>query len=231
MRHLAPTLALTLLAAPAAAQSPDYAFTFTYPAQAARIPSLRASLEADRTRARASIARQAAAGRAEAQRSGFPFRRYESTTTWKVVTDTPRLLSLSGAVYTFTGGAHGSPGSTALVWDKAAGRRLAPKTLFTSPAALEAATRDAWCARLAAERRRRVGVQTTGPFTDCPRLAELTLLLGSARGGRIDRIGLLADPYVAGSYAEGTYEVTLPVTPAILRAVKPAYRTAFAIGQ
>ena len=59
----------------------------------------------------------------------------------------------------------------------------------------------------------------------------ITLLLGSARGGRIDRIGLLADPYVAGSYAEGTYEVTLPVTPAIVRAVKPAYRTAFATGR
>ena len=45
----------------------------------------------------------------------------------------------------------------------------------------------------------------------------------------IDRIGLIADPYVAGSYAEGAYEVTLPVTRAIIGTVKPEYRGAFAV--
>ncbi len=66
-------------------------------------------------------------------------------------------------------------------------------------------------------------------MNSCPSIKELTLLLGSTNGRAIDRIGLIADPYVAGSYAEGTYEVTLPVTPAILKTVKPAYRSAFAV--
>ena len=48
---------------------------------------------------------------------------------------------------------------------------------------------------------------------------------------RFDRIGLLAAPYVAGAYAEGSYEVTLPVTPKVLAAVKPEYKAAFALGK
>ena len=43
-----------------------------------------------------------------------------------------------------------------------------------------------------------------------------------------DRIGILIGPYEAGPYAEGGYEVTLPVTPAILAVVKPEYRASFA---
>ena len=42
-----------------------------------------------------------------------------------------------------------------------------------------------------------------------------------------DRVGFLIDPYTAGPYAEGTYEVTLPVTRAILAAVKPEYAESF----
>jgi len=56
------------------------------------------------------------------------------------------------------------------------------------------------------------------------------VLLGSSDRKAFNRIGLLAAPYVAGSYAEGTYEVTLPVTPAVLQAVKPEYKAAFALG-
>ncbi len=55
--------------------------------------------------------RDGAAGRREARKSGFPYNRYSFDKTWKVVTDTPRFLSLSGDSYSFTGGAHGSPAS------------------------------------------------------------------------------------------------------------------------
>ena len=46
-----------------------------------------------------------------------------------------------------------------------------------------------------------------------------------------DRIGFLIGPYAAGPYAEGSYDVTLPVTPAVIAAVKPEFRTAFAAGR
>lgn len=108
--------------------------------------------------------------------------------------------------------------------------RLDPIAVFTSPAALERAIAPIYCARLKAERARRLAPDqdTDDLFSKCPPLSDLTLLLGSTDRRRMSRIGLIADPYVAGSYAEGQYEVTLPVTPAILAMVKPAYRAAFA---
>lgn len=228
--RMAITMAAAAAIPAAAATSAPFDFAYAYPAQAARMPALRAWLEADKARLRAATARDAAAAEREARAAGFPYHRYETTRTWKVVTDTPRLLSLSGEAYSYTGGAHGSPGTLALLWDKAAARRIDPRSLFTTPAAIEAALRPAWCRWLDGERERRLGVNaaTYGP---CPPLKDLTLLLGSSNGRRIDRVGLVADPYVAGSYVEGTYEMTQPVTPVLLRAVKPAWRTAVILGR
>jgi hypothetical protein len=219
------------LAAPAPVKTADYSFTYSYPDSAAAIPPLRAWLEQDRKRLQAGTARQAAAARRESRDGSFPFRRYELQKTWKVVTSTPRFLSLSGHIYSYTGGAHGTPASTALLWDRVARIRLEPRAVFASLPALEKAMRPAYCARLNAERTRRLSgpVGENSPFPDCPALKELTLLLGSSDNRRFNRIGLIADAYVAGSYAEGAYEVTLPVTPAIVRTVKPAYRPAFAV--
>lgn len=208
----------------------DYSFAYSYPAEAAAIPRLRALLDAQGKALRARTARAAAAARRESRNGSFPYRRYETQKTWKVVTNTPRFLSLSSDAYEFTGGAHGNPSSGALVWDKGRGVSLDPRQVFVSPAALQRAIAPTYCARLRTERARRLAPyqDTSDTFAKCPTLKELTLLLGSSDRRRIDRIGLIADPYVAGSYAEGAYEVTLPVTPAILATVKPAYRSAFA---
>ena len=61
--------------------------------------------------------------------------------------------------------------------------------------------------------------------------SEVTVLMGSGDKAHFTRIGLIADPYVAGPYVEGSYEVTLPVSPALLKAVKPEYRSMFALGR
>jgi hypothetical protein len=235
MRKMMIALALVGVAGPAMAQvvtskarTADYEFSYAYPAAAARIPGLKTWLDAERTRIRAKTARDGAAARREARKAGFPFHRYSFDQTWKVVTDTPRFLSLSGDSYSFTGGAHGSPASYGLLWDKAAGRRLDPKAVFVSLPALQAAIRNDYCTRLKAEQRRRNQGEVSS-MNACPPLKDLTVLLGSTNGRAIDRIGLIADPYVAGSYAEGAYEVTLPVTQVILGAVKPDYRGTFVV--
>lgn len=227
-------MAMAMLVATAASgetvKTPDYTFAYDYPVEAAAIPALRKWLEADRAGTRSQTARDAAEARRDARGATYPFHAWETQKTWKVVTNTPRFLSLSLDGYTFTGGAHGTPFSGSLVWDKARGTRLEPEAVFTSPAALARAIPDL-CARLKAVRARRIApyVDTGDTFSQCPTLKELTLLLGSSNRQRIDRIGFIADPYIIGSYAEGPYELTLPVTPAILAAVKPAYRTAFTI--
>lgn len=224
---------ITGAAAPAAEKTADYSFDYSYPQEAARIPALRAWLEADKARLRTQTARDAAQERVEARDGGYPFRPYDTQKTWKLVTDTPRFLSLSGDVYSYTGGAHGTPGSMGMLWDKAAGKSIAPKLVFSSLPAAQGVIGPAFCAKLKAERRRRIGdaAASDGMFATCPTLKDLTVLLGSSGGGRFNRIGLIADPYVAGSYAEGAYEVTLPVTRALIGAVKPEYRTAFAVGR
>jgi hypothetical protein len=213
------------------AQTEDYTFAYSYPAAAAAVPALAAWLDERRAAVRAELDRDTAEFRAEARKEGFPYRAYDSTTEWKVVTETPRLLSLSADTYAYTGGAHGSPGFDAIVWDKAAGRRLAPTDLFASPAAIQAALGDAFCAALDKGRELRRGepvVRSGDSFSACPKVEEATLILGSTDGRAIDRIGLLVGPYVAGPYAEGTYDLTLPVTRAVMAAVKPEYREAFA---
>ncbi len=234
MRRLTAALILTAISGPAIAsdvsskaKTADYEFSYGYPAAATRIAGLKNWLDADRARLQAKTARDGAAARREARKAGYPYRRYSFDKSWKLVTQTPRFLSLSGDSYDYTGGAHGSPASYGLVWDKRAARRLEPKSVFGSGAALQAAVRTDYCARLRAEQRRR-NQGSVSSMNVCPPVKDLTLLLGSSNGRAIDRIGLIADPYVAGSYAEGAYEVTLPVTRSIIAAVKPEYRGAFA---
>lgn len=213
-------------------ETADFDFAYSYPPQAAAIPALAAWFDADRARARAQVAKEAAAFRAESSKDGFPFRKYDSTVAWSVVAETPRLLSLSAETYDYTGGAHGSPGFGALVWDKAAGRRIKPTALFRSEAALQEALGAAFCTRLDEERAKRRGAPVDrgsgDTFDNCPKVSEATLILGSRGRKAIDRVGLLVGPYVAGPYAEGSYDLSFPVTPALLNAVKPEYRDAFA---
>lgn len=233
-------VAAALLAAPMVAmaaagadksevKTADFSFSHAFPSEAAAIAPLRAFFEKERATLRAEITREAAEGRRSARRDKFEFYPYEASTVWQVVTSTPRLLSLSQSSYRFTGGAHGSTVSGAMIWDKTKQVRLAPVALFTSPAALWAAIRGPYCKALDAERLKRRGGQSDSVFGDCPPLKDLTLLLGSSNRRAIDRIGLVADAYVAGPYVEGAYEITLPVTPAIIAAVSPAYRDAFEV--
>lgn len=153
--------------------------------------------------------------------------------SWEVVADLPGYLSLSASIYSYTGGAHGNSGTTALIWDRGAQVAREPEDFFTSPASMQDVLGPQWCKGLSAARRRKMGGE--GPVDEttfpCPPIADLTILLGSAGKTAFDRIGLIADPYVAGSYAEGQYEVTIPVTPAVLKLVKPEFKSAFALGK
>ena len=228
------TLAVALAMPVAAIAQPPSGFRYTYPPAAARIAPLRAWLDADRKTLAARFLADVRTAKSEAKAGGFPYGDWDFQKEWSVVTETPRFLSLSGSLYTFTGGAHGGTASLALVWDKAARRRVAPTALFASAGAIQSALGAAFCDRLDMERVKRRGApvaRDSDPFNACPKVSEATLILGSTDRRAIDRVGLLVDQYVAGPYAEGMYEVTLPVTPALLGAVKPAYRAAFALGR
>lgn len=216
-------------------QNPRYSFSYAYPAAAAGIPALKAQLDNEMAKARAELASIAKEGESAAKAEDFEFNPFDQSTKWTVVTDLPGWLSLKRDYYEFTGGAHGNYGTGALLWDKAAGQARDVLTLFVSKAAFDAALRPAFCNALDKQRAERRGApvdRTSGDsFDDCLAPSDVTVLLGSSNKQQFNRIGLIADPYAAGPYAEGSYEVTLPVTPALLKAVKPEYRAAFAAGR
>ena len=207
-----------------------FEFDYSYPAAAGRIPALKAWLNTERAKARAQLIEDATAGRAEAKDSGFDYHAYAFGREWQTVTETPRFLSLSAQIYDYTGGAHPNHGYDSLLFDKQAGARVAPLTLFASNAAFDAVIQKPFCALLDKERSKRRGEPVTddgSPFNDCIKPSEQTVILGSSNGRTFDKVGVLVGPYAAGSYAEGDYEFTLAVTAALLRAVKAEYREAF----
>ncbi|MDJ0979888.1 MAG: DUF4163 domain-containing protein [Erythrobacter sp.] len=201
-------------------------FSYAWPAQVVAIPAFNTAFEARAITAREEFEAMAREAQAEAEQYGYPYRVFQTTWEWKLVGDTPLLLSLVGENYAYTGGAHGNSFFMTTVWDKEASVELAALDLFTSPAAFDAATRAQFCAQLAEERGRKLGgADVSG---DCPPLGDLAVALISSQGETIDAVQFLAAPYVAGSYAEGSYVITLDVSEDLLEAVRPAYQSAFA---
>jgi hypothetical protein len=215
-------------------KTPLYEFDYSYPAAAGRIPALKAWMEKDLASNRASIASEAREGKAEAAKNKFPFNGYESSMLWQVVTDLPGWLSLSGMTEEYTGGAHPNHGPTALLWNKAQNRQVKAIDLFDK-AALTAAIQPAFCAQLNKERGERRGQdidpKSTDMFDKCLDPVDEVIILGSADHQHFTRIGILIGPYEAGPYAEGDYDLTLPVTARVIAAVKPQYRSAFAVAR
>jgi len=213
--------------------TPLYEFNYTYPAQAASIPALAGWFRIDAAKHKRELIAQAKAGQAEAKADKRTYYPYGHSTKWAVVTDIPGWLSLSAERWESLGGAHPNPWQEGLVWDKRSGSRHRGTDFFVSHAALSAAIRAPFCAALNKQRAEKRGApvdpKSKDEFDACIDPAAQTVILGSTDKQHFTRIGVLVDPYNAGPYAEGNYEVTLPVTAAIIKAIKPMYRSAFAV--
>lgn len=212
-----------------------YIFDYAYPAAAAAIPALKAQLDADLDRQQQELAAEARAEAEAAKVEGFPFNLHSRSFDWKVVADLPGWLSLSTLAGSYTGGAHPNYGYQTILWDKSANVARVPADLFQSPQALSAAIRHDFCRGLNVQRTKKRGrpvdPASTDEFDGCIDPAEQVVILGSTDGALFSRIGVLVAPYNAGPYAEGDYEVTLPVTRSVLAAVKPEYRRYFVVSR
>ncbi|MCM0000971.1 MAG: DUF4163 domain-containing protein [Erythrobacter sp.] len=212
------------------------AFSYTWPAEVAAVPALVRRFTADRAALLAEQKVDFSEGLSLADPEGCFGCNRDLARDWAVIADTSRFLVLSGSLYVYSGGAHGNTGFDALVWDRKARKAFESSKMFRSEAALQAALGAPWCAALRAERAERLGEEASAIMDEddifpCPPIENLQIYPASSDGQRFDRIDLLAGQYVAGSYAEGVYEVTLPVTPEVLAAVKPRYRAAFTLGK
>lgn len=227
----APTIDPTARAKEVRENDDTLEFTYLWPVQASAIPALNQrleqELERDRTEAR-SIAQEDKATRGP----DAPYHGHYFNKSWERFGESRRLLSLAAELSTFTGGAHGNSGFDQILWDREAGQAIEPLALFADPAAANAALTPAYCAALDRQRaeKRQESLPLTGErwMIECPALADQSLVpLDQDGNGRFERLRVLIAPYTAGPYAEGSYEIDLPVDDRIRGLLKSDYRESF----
>ena len=207
-----------------------YEFEYGWSAEAAPVPQLDARFRKDMAKAKAELISGVTEDRDERAKQGFDFHPYATQLSYETAGQSERLLSLEMSVYGFTGGAHGSTGSGAILWDRKLAKEVALQDLLQAGTSWAAAIRQPFCVLLDRERekRRSEPVKSDDMFGNCPGTKEVTTLLSDTdKNGRFDHITLIADQYVAGPYAEGPYEIALPITARMIERLKPEYAASF----
>ena len=204
-------------------------FSYEWPAEAVAIPALDLKLYSEAKAKLAEAQKNAAEDQALARKQKREFHQHDFSGSWETAGQTPRLLSLQGGFGGYEGGAHPNGFSRALLWDRAQGRQVSVGSLFARTGDFVSLTRSIYCRMLDAERKeKREGETLGGEFDQCPKYSELTIVPADGNNnGRFDTIDIIADAYVAGPYVEGDYDVEVPVTSALIAALKPDYRASF----
>ena len=205
---------------------------FSWSAEAAAVPPL---VKRFRTTFANEKAKTIACGKEESEvriKSGGEGIRCQSSTKVTTSGETPRLLSLAREYWAFTGGAHGNGATNALLWDRKLKKEITFAWLFPRDAPYAAVLRSPYCPALDRERKKRRGADyqpsPISQFDSCPKLSDLALIPAASRpAGKLDRIHLIAAAYLAGPYAEGEYDIALPVSPKLVLLMKPEYRASF----
>jgi hypothetical protein len=199
-------------------------FRYSFPTVVGTYPALLAKIRADQDAAHKKALADAQADLDARKGQDFPFNQHQFWRDWTVAGNSFSLLSLVSRTEFFTGGAHGNHGSSALLWDEKKDAAVELDRLFGGSAALWRQIQPEYCRKLIAERLRR-GITAV---TTCPKRNELTIVpVDSDFDYHFDSLRIIADPYVAGSYAEGFYIIALPITQTLLNRIDPAYRDSF----
>ena len=209
-------------------------YHFAWSSEAAAVPILVERFHAALEKTKAELLANANADRAERAKQGFPFNAYSSSTDYKTAGESDRLLSLSVDVAAYTGGAHGNYGTAGLLWDRLAKKEIKVADLFAAPANMDRLLTQPWCDALnkAREEKRQEPVAGDGLFDECPKHTDISIIPTDKDGdGKFERLMLVADPYVAGPYVEGNYEIELPVTGDMIAAIQSEYRESFEVAQ
>jgi hypothetical protein len=205
-------------------------FHYGWPAEAAAVPQLADRFRKEMDKTKAELLSSARADKASREKDGFEFHTYTSSTQYETAGQSDRLLSLSVDAGAYTGGAHGNSGTGSVLWDRLANRQIKVVDLFTEPANMARLLTQRWCDALnkAREEKRGEPVGGGGMFDDCPKLSDISIIPADKdKNGRFERLLLIADPYVAGPYVEGSYDIDLAVTPDLVAALKAEYRQGF----
>jgi hypothetical protein len=197
-------------------------FHYSWSAEMSAVPQLVAKYRAEMGKEKVALKKLAAA---------------DNNLTYAISKDittkgqTHRLLSLLVEFYEFTGGAHGNHGSVGLLWDRQAAKEIKVADLFAAPANMDRLLTQPWCDALNSAREEKRGEPVGGGmFDECPKLSEISIIPTDKEGnGKFERLELIADPYVAGPYVEGSYEIALPVSGDLIAAIRSDYRGSFEV--
>jgi hypothetical protein len=143
--------------------------------------------------------------------------KYEKTITVTTALETGKLVSLKRVDFDYSGGAHPNTLTSGILWDKALKRRLGLADLFRKNTDL-AILDQALCSAINAAKRARVpdsvSVPLNGrPGNSCPRAADTAFVLAPGTvNGKAAGLIFFIGAYQVGPYAEGAYEIAIPVT-------------------
>ena len=210
-----------------------YEFSYDYPQEAQNIPALSAYLSKQAGMKKRKLISGASPKHGRLKRNQSPHGD-QDITTWTLAAHTDKLLILDGQFKSYLGGTHGDYSSGSLYWDKQRKRRVQFDDIFISRESFQNALESQFCAALDAQRHeKRSGDTVRQEYWECPPLMTgITTIPSSGHAGRaIDHILFRLDPYMAGPFSEGEYLITLKVTPALLEAIKPIWRSEFTLGQ
>lgn len=208
-------------------------FSYGWPAEAAAIPKLSAQLEADLATQQKKATAQAGADKAE-RTADNPFNGHYFAKHWSVAGRSQRLLTLVAQSEFYSGGAHGNSLFHTILWDRTTNAAMHISDIFADEAAAVELVTPIYCTLLNKEREKKRGepVQPSADKYDmnggCPDFDDQEMALFDENGdGRFEVMRMLLPPYVAGPYAEGPYEIDIPVTPEFRALVKKEYRASF----
>lgn len=177
-------------------------------------PDLHARLYAEEVRKLHQFIEGAQADRTEAG-DDATLPAYEKDITLALAAETGKLLSLKRVDFDNSGGAHPNTLSSGVLWDKALKRELTAADLFRKGADMTALD-QALCSAINAAKRARVRdsalLTLNGRSGGCPRaLSTAFVLAPGSVPGRAGGLIFLIGPYEVGAYAEGPYELAVPV--------------------
>jgi hypothetical protein len=211
----------------------DYSFAFVYPKAVERVPELDAAVRTEAGVAEDWIAKRADEARAQGRE--VPRLSYEAA--WQVDAILPELAAASGSISHYSGGAHGGIEYKTILIDRERGRAIEIEDVF-DPGFFEPdllgyrlwgirAVQAAFCRELTGAARERRGAPAAE--ISCPAVEDQPITFMCGDGGRIDRLRVLLNPMVAGSRAEGPYEIDVPVDAAMMSAIRRRFRPAFGL--
>jgi hypothetical protein len=208
-------------------QTPAANVRLYLPSQVAKVPALYAELYAEGVTDLDAFADGAKGEVEELAAAGAPTRQLERELKWKLGAETPRLLGLYLEEYENTGGAHPNAMLGSLIWDKQTGKELKPLDLVR-PGADKARLDRLVCDAVHAAKLERTGNAELMADQKCPTFAEVKLTLApSTLKDRAGGVTVLISPYEIGPWAEGSYELTLPLSK-LAPDIAPAYAAEFA---